>query len=149
MIATSGPDNGADFLNAIGGADSAEGIMFANLWYPTADFPGNADMVTAYLAQYGGTADSINGDVAEGYSVGQVVEQAVTKINSLDNAELIAELHSGDTFTTVEGPVQFDETGQNIVAEASLFQWQNGSYLPIYPPDLALAEAEFPKPNWP
>ncbi len=149
MIATSGPDNGADFLSAIGGAATAEGIMFANLWYPTAPYPGNAEMVAAYLAQYGGTADEINGDVAEGYSVGQVVEQAVTKINSLDNAKLIEELHSGDTYTTVEGPVKFDETGQNVVALASLFQWQNGSYVPVYPADVALAQAEFPKPNWP
>lgn len=149
MIATSGPDNGADFLNAIGGAKVAEGIMFANLWYPTATYPGNDEMVKAYLAQYGGTADEINGDVAEGYSVGQVVEQAVTKINSLDNAKLIEELHSGDTYTTVEGPVKFDETGQNIVAVASLFQWQNGSYVPVYPADVALAKPEFPKPEWP
>jgi branched-chain amino acid transport system substrate-binding protein len=140
---------GDDFLKPIGGADSAEGIMFANLWYPTATFPGNAEMVAAYLAQYGGTADGINGDVAEGYSVGQVVEQAVTKINSLDNAKLIDELHSGDTFSTVEGPVKFDDVGQNIVAVASLFQWQKGKTIPVYPESVALAPAEFPKPNWP
>jgi len=149
FIATSGPDNGSDFTKAIGGTDSAEGIMFANLWYPTATFPGNADMVAAYLAQYGGTADAINGDVAEGYSAGQVVEQAVTKINSLDNTKLIAELHSGDSFTTVEGPVKFDATGQNTAALASIFQWQKGQTLPVYPPSAAIATPVFPKPNWP
>jgi branched-chain amino acid transport system substrate-binding protein len=149
FIATSGPDNGDDFIKAIGGADSAEGIMFANLWYPTATFAGNDEMVKAYLAQYGGTADGINGDVAEGYSVGQVVAQAVTKINSLNNAKLIAELHSGNTYTTVEGPVKFDAVGQNVVALASLFQWQGGKTLPVYPDAAALAPAVFPKPNWP
>jgi branched-chain amino acid transport system substrate-binding protein len=149
FIATSGPDNGDDFIKPIGGTDSAEGIMFANLWYPTATFPGNAEMVTAYLAQYGGTADAINGDVAEGFSVGQVVEQAVTKINSLDNTKLIDELHSGATYTTVEGPVKFDATGQNIAALASLFQWQKGKTLPVYPVSAAIATPVFPKPNWP
>ncbi len=149
FVATAGPDLGDDFLKPIGGADTAEGIMFANLWYPTATFPGNDEMVKAYLAQYGGTADGINGDVAEGYSVGQVVAQAVTKINSLNNAKLIAELHSGDTYSTVEGPVKFDAVGQNIVALASLFQWQGGKTVPIFPATAALATGVYPKPNWP
>ena len=45
--------------------------------------------------------------------MGQVAFQAITKIKSIDNAKLIAELHSGDTFQSVQGPVKFDATGQN------------------------------------
>jgi branched-chain amino acid transport system substrate-binding protein len=149
FIATTGPDLGKDFLTAVGGEGNAEGIMVGNLWYAGANYPGNADMVKAYLAQYGGTADGMNGDVAEGYSVGQVVQQAVEKIQSLDNAKLIAELHSGDTFTTVEGPVKFDDVGQNIVAVALLFQWQAGKFIPVYPAASALAKPEYPKADWP
>jgi branched-chain amino acid transport system substrate-binding protein len=149
MIATNGPDLGSDFLNAIGGADSAEGIMVANPWYATAPIPGNAEFVKAYLAKYGGTADGINGDVAEGYSVGQVVQQVVEKLQSLDNAKIIAELHSGATFDSIQGPVQFDDTGQNVVIKAFLFQWQAGKYLPVYPASAAAASPEYPKPNWP
>ena len=106
-------------------------------------------MVQAYLAKYGGTADSISADVAEGYAVGQVVQQAVTKINSLDNAKLIAELHSGDTFTSVQGPVKFDTTGQNVAATAYMFQWQQGKYVPVYPASVATVQPEFPKTKWP
>ena len=106
-------------------------------------------MVQEYLAKYGGTADGISSDVAEAYSVGQVVQQAVTKIGSLDNQKIIAELHSGDTFTTVQGPVKFDSTGQNTAATAYLFQWQNGSLVPVYPTNVASAKPEYPKPNWP
>ncbi len=88
--------------------------------------------------------------MAEAYSVGQVVAQAVTKNNSLDNAKLIAELHSGDTFKTVQGDVKFDSTGQNVAALAYLFQWQKGALVPVYPADAQGAVApEFPKPNWP
>jgi branched-chain amino acid transport system substrate-binding protein len=87
--------------------------------------------------------------VAEGYSVGQVVAQVVTKNNSLDNAKLIAELHSGDTFTSVQGPVKFDDVGQNIAAKAYLFQWQKGKYIPVYPAASAQAQAQYPKPQWP
>jgi branched-chain amino acid transport system substrate-binding protein len=149
MIATNGPDLGNDFLTAVGGATSAEGIMVANPWYASAPIPGNAEFVQAYLAKFGGTADGINGDVAEGYSVGQVVQQVVEKLQSLDNAKIIAELHSGATFDSVQGPVQFDDVGQNIVIKAFLFQWQGGKYIPVFPASAAAAAPVYPKPNWP
>jgi branched-chain amino acid transport system substrate-binding protein len=149
MIATNGPDLGDSFLKAIGGADTAEGIMVANPWYATAPIPGNAEFVKAYIAKYGGTADGINGDAAEGYSVGQVVQQVVEKLKSLDNAKIIAELHSGTTFDSIQGPVKFDDVGQNIVIKAFLFQWQKGKYIPVYPATAAAAPPVFPKPNWP
>ncbi|HEX9028994.1 MAG TPA: ABC transporter substrate-binding protein, partial [Anaerolineales bacterium] len=149
MIATNGPDLGDNFLKSIGGAGNAEGIMVANGWYASANNPGNADFVKAYLAKYGGTADGINGDVSEGYSVGQVVQQVVEKIKSLDNAKIIAELHSGSTYTSVQGPVKFDDVGENISAVAFLFQWQQGKYIPVYPASAAVAQPEFPKQNWP
>jgi branched-chain amino acid transport system substrate-binding protein len=150
LIATAGPDQGDQFTKAIGGTKAAEAIMVPNGgWFPQANTPGNAQMVKEYIAKYGGTADSISSDVAEGYAVGQVIQQAVTKINSLDNQKLIAELHSGATFTTVQGPVKFDTTGQNTAATAYLFQWQNGSLVPVYPTNVASTQPEYPKPNWP
>ncbi len=150
LIATAGPDQGTQFLNAIGGAASAEAIMVPNGWYPGSNNPGNAAMVQAYIAKYGGTPDGISSDVAEAYSVGQVVQQAVEKNQSLDNGKLIAELHSGDTFQSVQGDVKFDSTGQNVAALAYLFQWQHGNLVPIYPPTATGAVApEYPKPNWP
>ncbi len=150
LIATAGPDQGDQFLKAIGGATSAEGIMVPNGgWFPQANTTGNAQMVQEYLAKYGGTAADISSDVAEAYAVGQVVQQAVTKINSIDNAKLIAELHSGATFDSVQGPVKFDNTGQNIAATAYLFQWQKGNLVPVYPANVASAEPVYPKANWP
>lgn len=150
LIATAGPDQGDQFTKAIGGTKSAEGIMVPNGgWFAQATTPGNAQMVQEYLAKYGGTADGISSDVAEGYAVGQVVQQAVTKIGTLDNQKLIAVLHSGDTFTTVQGPVKFDSTGQNTAATAYLFQWQKGSLVPVYPTNVASAKPEYPRPNWP
>ena len=150
LIATAGPDQGDQFTKAIGGTKSAEGIMVPNGgWFAQASTPGNAQMVQEYLAKYGGTADGISSDVAEGYAVGQVVQKAVTKIGTLDNQKLMAELHSGDTFTTVQGPVKFDSTGQNTAATAYLFQWQKGSLVPVYPANVASAKPEYPRPNWP
>ena len=150
LIATAGPDQGDQFLKAIGGATSAEAIMVPNGgWFPQANTTGNAQMVQEYLAKYGGTAADISSDVAEAYSVGQVVQQAATKINSIDNAKLTAELHSSDTYNSVQGPVKFDDTGQNLAATAYLFQWQKGNLVPVYPANVASAEPVYPKPNWP
>jgi ABC-type branched-subunit amino acid transport system substrate-binding protein len=86
--------------------------------------------------------------VPEAYSVGQVVQQAVTQNQSLDNAKLIQTLHSG-TFDSVQGKVKFDSTGQNTMATAYQFQWQSGNLVPVYPAAVAKTQPEFPKPNWP
>ena len=150
LIATAGPDQGDQFTKAIGGTKAAEAIMVPNGgWFAQATTPGNAQMVQEYIAKYGGTAASISSDVAEGYAVGQVIQQAVTKVGSLDNKKLIAELHSGATYTTVQGPVKFDNTGQNTAATAYLFQWQNGSLVPVYPTNVASAQPDYPRPNGP
>jgi len=148
IVATAGPDQGSAFLKAIGGTASAEGILVPNGWYPQAKNYGNAEMVKAYLASYGSTADQMSADVAEAYAVGQVAYQAIMKVKSLDQTKLMAELHAGETFQSVQGQVKFDETGQNIAAQAYLFQWQKGVFLPVYPVSVALASLEFPKPNW-
>lgn len=149
LIATAGPDQGDAFLEAIGGVASAEGILFPNGWYPQLKTFGNVEMVKAYLLKYKGTPDDISADTAEAYSVGQVAFQAITKIKGVDNTKLIAELHSGDIFQSVQGSVKFDATGQNATAQAYVFQWQKGTFMPVYPTSAALATPEFPKPNWP
>lgn len=150
IIATAGPDQGKQFTDAIGGVNQAEGVFVPNGgWYPTINTFQNAKMVSDYLAQYGGTAAGISSDVPEAFAVGQVFQQAATKAGSIDNAKIIAELHSGDTFQSVQGDVKFDATGQNVLATGYLFQWQRGSYVSVYPANQASAPPEYPKPNWP
>lgn len=147
LIATAGPDAGSDFIKEVG-IKSTEGVFVPNGWYPQANNFHNAQMVQDYLAQYGGTPDAINADVAEAYSVGQVLEQAIEKIHGTDNTALIQELRS-DVFNSVQGPVKFDTTGQNTLALAYLFQWQNGSLIPVFPSFVAASNPELPKAQWP
>ena len=150
IIATAGPDQGTQFTSAIGGTTNAEGVFVPNGgWYPSINTFENAQMVKDYLAQYGGTADGISSDVAEAFAVGQVFNQAATKIKSIDNTKLIAELHSGDTFQSVQGPVKFNAAGENVLATGYLFQWQKGALVSVYPANLASNTPEYPKPNWP
>ncbi len=148
IVASAGPDQGAQFTGPIGGTKEAEGIFYPNGWYPELNAYQNAQMVKDYLAQYKGTADQISADTAEAYSAGQVLYQAANKIHSINNAALIKELHSGDTFQTVQGDVKFDETGQNVAGIVYLFQWQKGSVSPVYPTDKATNKPEYPKPAW-
>lgn len=150
IIATAGPDLGKDFVRAVGGLQYTEGFFVPNGWYPQANNFQNSDMVQAYLAKYGGTADQINADVAEAFSVGQVIEQAVEATNSTDNAKIIAKLQSGAVFNTVQGTAQFDsplsqDAGQNKQAIAYLFQWQHGQFIPVYPYSNAAENPEYPK----
>lgn len=148
IVASAGPDQGSSFTGPIGGTNVAEGLFFPNGWYPGLNTPQNQQMVQNFLAKFGGTADQISADSAEAFSVGQVLEQAVNKIKSIDNTKLIAELHS-DTFQTIQGPAKFNDQGENVSAETAIFQWQKGSVVPVLPQDQATTTPEFPKPNWP
>ncbi len=148
FIATGGPDQGATFLKAVG-ASNANGIMVPNGWYPGYRNPSSQKMVAEYVKKYGGTPSGINSDVAEAYSVGQVMAQAVTATKSLNNATLIKYLHSGKIFSSVQGPVQFDAKGMNGAAAAFVFQWQKTNFVQVLPStDPNSVKIQFPKANW-
>jgi branched-chain amino acid transport system substrate-binding protein len=154
LVATAGPDQGTQFTANVG-ASHTQGIMVPNGWYATQNTPGNAAMVAAYIKAYGGDAAGVSSDIPEAYSVGEVTAQAVTKIGSLDQSKLIAELHS-DTFDSVQGKVKFDSSGQNTAAFAYIFQWQKGALLPfepdannaLVPVPPSTAPVEYPKASW-
>ena len=123
--------------------------MVPNGWYGSYTNPLSYVIVEEYIARYGGTASDINADVAEAYSVGQVVDQAVMHNQNLSNAKLIAYLHSGVILQSVQGPVQFTALGQNLQPAAFVFQWQNGSFTQVLPVGAPGSAAILnPKPHW-
>jgi branched-chain amino acid transport system substrate-binding protein len=148
FIATAGPDQGATFVKAVGQGNE-NGIFVPNGWYggfPKAD---SQQMVKEYIAKYGGTPSDVNADVAEAYSVGQVIAQAVQATHSLDNAKILSYLHSGATLDSVQGPVKFDSLGENTAGTTLTFQWQNGNLVQTLPASTQGAKAPvFPKPAW-
>jgi branched-chain amino acid transport system substrate-binding protein len=149
FIATAGPDQGADFLKAAGGPANAEGIMYPNGWYPSYANSQSQKMVSEYVAKYGGSPADVNADVAEAYSVGEVVAQAVAATHSLDNSKIISYLHSGVTLNSVQGPVKFNSLGENGAAAAFVFQWQKGNQVQVLPVGaIGSKPPTFPKPNW-
>jgi len=150
FICAAGPDQGAAFTSAVG-KGNATGMMVPNGWYPGYSNPESQAMVNEYVAKYGGTPSDINADVAEAYSVGQVMAQAVTATGGTNNAKIISYLHSGVTLNTVQGPVKFDELGKNSSAAAFTFQWQSGgtAFNQVLPTSASGSVAIInPKPNW-
>ena len=132
FIAASGPDQGSAFVSAVGQGNE-NGIMVPNGWYPGYQNAASQQMVKEYVAQYGGSPSGVNADVAEAYSVGQVLAQAVTATHGTDNAKIIDYLHSGVQLSSVQGPVKFDALGENGAAAAFVFQWQKGSFYQVLP----------------
>ena len=148
FVAAAGPDQGSAFTSAVG-VKNANGMMVPDAWYPGSKNKLSQAMVKAYVARYGGTASAINADIAEAYSVGEVVDQAVTHLGAVDNAKLITYLHSGATLQSVQGPVRFNALGENLVATAYIFQWQNGTFVQVLPAaDPGSVKIEYPKPAW-
>ena len=127
LIEASGPDQGAAFVKAVG-AKNTGGLMVPNTWYPGSTFYQNSEMVALYLKMFGGTANNISADVAEAFSTGQVLTQAVTHTKSTSNAKLNAYLQSGARFQSVQGPVQFASDGENKAATPYVFQWRTASW---------------------
>jgi len=148
FIAASGPDQGNAFTSAVG-VGNANGVMVPNGWYPGYDNAASEQMVREYVAQYGGSPSGVNADVAEAYSVGQILAQAVKATGGTDNAKIIAYLHSGVTLSSVQGPVRFDALGENGAAAAFVFQWQNGNFDQVLPGKMAGSQTILdPKPPW-
>jgi branched-chain amino acid transport system substrate-binding protein len=148
FIATAGPDQGAQFVKAVGSGNE-NGIFVPGLWYGGFHQAASQKMVKEYVAKYGGSASEVNADVAEAYSVGQVMAQAVQATHSLNNAKLITYLHSGTTFSTVIGPAKFNAKGENTIGKSLVFQWQKGSLVQTLPTSAAGSVSPlFPKPGW-
>ncbi|HEX4087666.1 MAG TPA: ABC transporter substrate-binding protein [Trebonia sp.] len=152
FIAAAGPDQGAQFIKAAGSPGNAAAMMVPDGWYGGFKNAESQKMVTEYDAQYKTTPSDVNADVAEAYSVGQVVQQAIEHTGGTDNKAIIAYLHSGVTLQTVQGSVLFNSLGENSAASTFVFQWNKsgtsfGQVLPRSDPG-STAQLITTKPAW-
>jgi branched-chain amino acid transport system substrate-binding protein len=148
IVATAGPDQGKTFITSVG-AGNADGMMVPNSWYGGSTNPQSVKMVGEYIKKYGGTAAEVNADIAEAYSVGQVMAQAVQATGGFNNAKIIAYLHSGKTLNSVQGAVKFNSLGENLAQTAYTFQWQGSKFVEVNPvTDKGAVKILFPKPAW-
>jgi branched-chain amino acid transport system substrate-binding protein len=149
MIASSGPDQGEEFLHHIG-PGNAEGIMVPDGWFGGVQNAVSHVMVQDYIAKFGGTTNDINADVAEAYSAGETLAGAVTGTHSLNQTAIANYLHT-HTVQTVQGPAKFSRNGTNVdsVGQSFIFQWQNSQFLQVLPVhSTGSARIEVNKPRW-
>jgi branched-chain amino acid transport system substrate-binding protein len=139
---TTGPSLPKEFNEALG--TSTEGIFSAISWFEDSTIETNPEFVAAFHDKNG--PDPIAEDSANAYTVGQVLQQAIENTQSIDNAKLIDEMHSA-TFTTVVGPLKFDEVGRPQ-GSFMILQWQGGKYVMVYPDFAKQADPIWPKPEW-
>jgi branched-chain amino acid transport system substrate-binding protein len=147
FIATSGPDQGQQFVSAVGKGNE-NGIFVPNGWYGGFKKTDSQKMVAEYVKKYGGSASTVNADVAEAYSVGQVLTQAVKATRGFDQQKIIKYLKSGVTLNSVQGPVKFDNLGENLAQKTQTFQWQNGALQQVIPTVSGSSKPLYPKPAW-
>ena len=141
---TTGPSLPGPFREGLG--EATEGIFAAISWFPEAEEFENAEFVERYVEMFGGDPGDIPEDAANAFTVGQVLQQAVENIQSIDNAALIEELHSGE-YETIVGPLSFDEVGRPQ-GSFMILQWQGDTFAIVAPEERAQAEAIWPKPEW-
>jgi branched-chain amino acid transport system substrate-binding protein len=142
---TSGPSNPVGFRGELG--STTEGVFSAVSWFPEGKDYQNAEFVAKYLEMFGGSLGDVPEDAANAFTVGQVMQQAIEKIESIDNAALIEELHRG-SYQTVVGTLSFDETGAPQ-GSYMLLQWQGEIFVIVGPRDRAEVDPlSAPKPAW-
>jgi branched-chain amino acid transport system substrate-binding protein len=79
------------------------------------------------------------------YQAIYVIADAIERAESSDPADIrdaLAETNLEDHILPYEGPIQFDETGETIVASPVMMQVQDGVINQVWPPDLAQSEPE-------
>ncbi len=142
---TSGPSTTGPFKQALG--SKVNGIFSGDGWIQTSKAPGNDKFVTEYHAMFPKEQD-IATESAEGYSVGQVLEAAVTATGCLDNKTIIDWLHK-NTVQTIQGPIGWDAVGRPT-GSYLLEQFQNDNLHVVAPANDPNKDADpqYPKPNW-
>ncbi len=147
MIAASGPDQGQAFLNTLNPIN-AQAIMVPDGWFGGEQNALSHVMVQDYIAKFGGTSSDINADVAEAYSAGEVLADAVRETHGTDNSKIIKYLHGNVELQTVQGPVKFTASGENTAQHGLIFQWQNGQFLPVLGSATGDTQVLASKPPW-
>lgn len=84
---------------------------------------------------------------AGGYGAGQVLEETVTKVGSLDREKIRDALASLDMIT-VYGRYKVDKDGLAIGHKMLLVQWQKEKKEIVWPEAYATAKLIFPIPSW-
>ena len=144
MFQTSAPSNAGQYSSGVG-VGSTEGVFYTVSWHQDAKTPRNTDFVSGYKAAYQ-NADPAE-DAADAYAAAEILQEAVTKVGSLDQTKIRDWLHA-NTVQTILGPLSWKATGEPN-GKFLLAQWQSGKAQVVAPAEAATSQTVVnPKPDW-
>jgi branched-chain amino acid transport system substrate-binding protein len=143
LFQTSAPSNAGQYSDGIGEANT-EGVFYTVSWNEKANTPKNEEFVKEYAKRFDGGIPAE--DAADAYAAAQVVQAAVEKVGSLDQAKLADWLHKNEV-QSILGPLAWDETGAPT-KQFLLGQWQNGAPEIVAPKDAATVSSAVAKTPW-
>jgi branched-chain amino acid transport system substrate-binding protein len=127
------------------GAQNAQGIFTAEGWSAAAEYPGNAEFVSAYTKKWGAAPTE---DAANSYTAGQVLAAAVNGVGKISDQTALAQWLHNNTVPAIVGPLKWDATGVPL-GSLLLAQWQGGALKIVAPASAATTtEVVNPKPAW-
>jgi branched-chain amino acid transport system substrate-binding protein len=106
-------------------------------------YPGTSELV-AESVKAGYKISSEQSGFVTGYSIVQVLLDALTRAGSTDPAKLNAAIGQTDKTYTI-GPIKFGANHASAI-QAIVLQWQNGNTVQVYP-KVAGATLEAPLPG--
>lgn len=108
----------------------AEGALCSNFWSRSLGYPGTNDLI-AKSDKAGFTASSEQSGFVAGYSITQVLLDAMVRANSTDPAKLNTAIGQTDKTYTL-GPIKFGTNNADAIP-AIMLQWQNSNTVQVYP----------------
>jgi len=132
-----------DYGEALG--RDVEYILGPSMWEPALRTPGNEGFVRAYRETFNREPDYHS---ATGYSACQVLEAAVTQLQSLDNRRIRDWLLGAEMQTILPGKFRVDANGMAIGHEIVTVQWQDGKKVVVWPAQHANGSYSLPTPPW-
>jgi branched-chain amino acid transport system substrate-binding protein len=122
----------------------AEFVYSGSFWETSLPYPGNAEFVRAYAAEYK-RAPAVQSSGA--YAACQLLADAIRRTGSLDSDELRQTLLATKT-RTVLGDYAVDERGFQVAHKAITIQWQGGRQVVVWPDAVASGKPRYPTPAW-
>jgi branched-chain amino acid transport system substrate-binding protein len=124
---------------------AGEGILSANYHYDSSS-SAVAEIRNRFQQKYGATMQTAG---MLSYQAVQVIAAGLEKSGSTDPTKLrdaIAGITIDEPLLAFNGPIQFDETGQNKNATAIVMQILSGRVEQVYPEQFKTATLKFPAP---
>ncbi len=134
-----------EFVKNAGAA--AEYVYSADLWAPTAPYPGAKEYYKKYMDKYKAETEYHG---AEAYACLYVIADALKRAKELTPAAVREALTTTD-MKTAFGPIKFvsyDKKTQQNKLPTFMGQWQKGHFETVWPKNLASKPFVYPVPKW-